>query len=332
MMDSWATMYKGTGAIANYRRNHFFAIGEAWQAGKGKLAPDEALARDGFASHYLTDSFAGGHVRTERLGAKDYWDAKVPQFYDNLVSVMADKITDFLRAKGSDVKATVEMPWIDTPIPSLDLFPDADHVPRGEVFDGARAKVRAVFEAKSKLTLGDVVALAVHGNDNKLGVLAHVDGKQKRLFGDGQILQGGKQTEHGKGTADAAISAVAKSVEDVRTAHQLGAAGQSFEAVVSQLIGDDKMFAPERLLPVVTQEDRADWINPELKWKFDSTDELLASPRMVAAIKGFLEEQSGELEKAGLKGDEQLAVEDLAKKMKGDPVPLLKEVINWNKK
>ena len=71
---------KPFGAIAQYHHDHLEAIGIAITAAH---TPDEsllgeALARDGFACHFLTDAFSGSHARTPRASIEEWWDKKVP--------------------------------------------------------------------------------------------------------------------------------------------------------------------------------------------------------------------------------------------------------------
>lgn len=331
---SFIKMWAGVGAISSYRINHVQALYEAWQAGTDKKPVGEALARDAFACHYLTDSFSGGHIRTPRLGAKQYWDAKAPMFYENLTGYMAEKITEHLVKAEADleVEMPIEMPFFDTPIRSPGSFwfyPDADHVPKDKVWSGARDKVRKVFESKSKISLGDVVAGAMHDFDNGTGVKAHVDGKQATLFGDGQILKDGRVNARGAETAGFAIEAVSLSVKDILRAYEMGEAGADLAQVTPSLFGADELFAAERLVPTLTADDRSDASNPELEWKFDSSEQLITNPRMRVALQVMLSEKANELTDAGFKGDEQAAIESLANAMKGDPTTLLRSVINW---
>jgi Domain of unknown function (DUF4157) len=310
----WVDIPAGIGAVGSYRLNHAHAITEATLAGANKQPLEDAMAQDAFACHYLTDSFASGHIRTPRLSAKEYWDAKVPMFYENLVGFMAQEITRYLRShKTADVYG-----WFD-----------ADTLTEEAVWGGAKDEVRAVFESKARLTFGDVVALAIHDWDNDTGVAAHVEGKQEHLVGDGKILEKGKLTSEGTQTVNLVARAVSLSVADVRKAYQLGGSGKDPSATITEIFGNDQMFNAERMIPTVTTEDRKDASNPELEWKFDSFEKLLENKRMVQALQVFLKGKASDLNEVDFTGDKKAALMELAAKMQGDPKTVLTQVINW---
>ena len=80
------------GASQAYRMNHVWAIKEAVESAQQKGSLDKALAVEAFGAHYLTDAFSAGHVRTPRVEAKAYWDAKVPMFVYNLTGYIAEAV------------------------------------------------------------------------------------------------------------------------------------------------------------------------------------------------------------------------------------------------
>jgi Domain of unknown function (DUF4157) len=310
----WIDLPAGVGAVGSYRLNHAHAITEAALAGANKQPLEDAMAQEAFACHYLTDSFASGHVRTPRISAKEYWDAKVPMFYENLVGFMAQEIARYLVAhETEDVYG-----WFD-----------ADTLGEEAVWGGAKDQVRDVFESKARITFGDFVALAIHDWDNGTGVAAHVEGKQEHLVGDGKILENGKLTAEGTQTATLVAKAVSLSVADIRKAYQLGSSGKDPSATISEIFGDDKMFSAERLVPMVTAEDRQDPSNPELQWKFDSFETLLADDRMIKALQVFLKNKASDLNEVNFTGDKKDALMQLGAKMQGDPKAVITEVINW---
>ena len=47
-----------------YRMNHVHAIKEAVDAARRRGSLDQAMATEAFGAHFLTDTFAGGHIRT----------------------------------------------------------------------------------------------------------------------------------------------------------------------------------------------------------------------------------------------------------------------------
>lgn len=310
----WVDLPAGVGAAGSYRLNHAHAITEAALAGANKQPLEDAMAQEAFACHYLTDSFSSGHVRTPRISAKEYWDAKVPMFYENLVGYMAQEIARYLRShKTEDVFG-----WLD-----------ADTLSEDRVWGGAKDEVRGVFDSKARITFGDFVALAIHDWDNDTGVAAHVEGKQEHLVGDGKVLDKGKLTAEGTQTANLVAKAVSLSVADVRKAYQLGGSGKDPSAAITEIFGNDQMFNAERMIPTVTAEDRQDASNPELEWKFDSYEKLLANERMLKALQLFLKEKAADLNEVDFTGDKKDALMQLGAKMQGDPKAVITEVINW---
>jgi hypothetical protein len=88
-------------AIAGYRSGHLTALTQALSAGerasKGEPSSIEsALASEAFAQHFLNDAFAGGHMRAPRIGALDYWNAKVPLFFHNFKLYLAEVLAKYI--------------------------------------------------------------------------------------------------------------------------------------------------------------------------------------------------------------------------------------------
>ena len=65
----------------------------AWGSSSGRPALlDEALLRDAFACHFLSDAFSASHANTPRASIKQHWNAKVPNFDKKLVRWLSKKI------------------------------------------------------------------------------------------------------------------------------------------------------------------------------------------------------------------------------------------------
>jgi hypothetical protein len=343
----WVHKWGGVGAAGGYRLNHLSALYEAASAGQKKGGSvDEAMAQDAFACHYLTDSFAAGHVRTARLSIKEYWDSKVPMFYENLVGFMAQEIANYLVDHEADVPVTIptskiEIPFVDIDwlpsVPDTTVYPDADHVPesRDTIWDFAEDEVRGIFEKKAKLAFGDLVSGALHDWDNSTGVKAHVGGKLVKLVGDGEVMERDKATgvnkvtDEGRDTFNAATTAVAASVAEVEKAFAYGKAGNDVNGLVPELLDGGKLFAAEKQMPTLTKDDLADADNPEMKWKFGTWEELLADARIGRALAVFLDDKASELDQLDFEGDKKKAIAELASTMRGDPGAVLGSVINW---
>ena len=235
-------------AIAAYRLHHVQAINEALAAGKAGAPIATAMAADAFGSHYLTDSFSGGHVRTERLSIVEYWNGRVPMFYYNFIGFMAEKVAEKLNDAGG------------YEIMSKDMLVTG---PPG--FDGALDIVRKKVGKKGKLQFGDIVALALHDYDNQHGVQAISEGRKVKLMGDGHAGQADEKF--------LAIRAVGMSVKDVEQAYALG---QSGAANADSLLGSDGLFAAERVIPTADPDPTANAANPGTNWRTATPRDLLA--------------------------------------------------------
>ena len=255
-------------AIAAYRLHHVQAINEALAAGKAGAPIATAMAADAFGSHYLTDSFSGGHVRTERLSIVEYWNGRVPMFYYNFIGFMAEKVAEKLNDAGG------------YEIMSKDMLVTG---PPG--FDGALDIVRKKVGKKGKLQFGDIVALALHDYDNQHGVQAISEGRKVKLMGDGHAGQADEKF--------LAIRAVGMSVKDVEQAYALG---QSGAANADSLLGSDGLFAAERVIPTADPDPTANAANPGTNWRTATPRDLLADGYFQRALFAFCQEKIEEVQ------------------------------------
>ncbi len=283
--------------VAGYHRNHFDAIKEAYRAGKQGGTVDAALAVEAFGGHYLTDAFASGHVRTERVAITDYWNAKVPHFIDASVEKMVFGMLDEAQKK-------LHVGPIGLPLPIPDMVKSMAKK------DEAEAKIRAKLTGK-EFGFGDLVSGALHDRDNANGVDVTIAGEDAVLYGDGHM-------DHR--TADHAAHALRVSRKDVMSAFAAGKAGESAKQMLRPLI-DDGLFAAERLMPQAKSSDEID--DPAKKaidWKRKTVDELFADSQFQDAIALFAREKVGEISTAGLEPEEAAAVERGVKEpMLADP-------------
>ena len=102
---------------------------------------------EAFGAHYLTDSFAGGHVETERLSISEHWNRRVPMFFENLIGYIAETL-----AKAFAATITIG---------DFQLRPDVAY------HFGARSTVEQALASKGSFHFGDVVSGAVHDVANK---------------------------------------------------------------------------------------------------------------------------------------------------------------------
>lgn len=305
-------------APEGYRINHIRALFEAFEAARatttgtaqanpgGGAVPTlaSAMATEAFACHFLTDSFAGGHVRTARQDLKTHWDPKAPMFSYNLVGLMSDLIAHDLVNRH--------------------VYGAAN---RRFLASQAKGTINEELGKKSTFTLGDVVGGALHHKDNHDGLRVKAGGKAVTLYGDDQL---------GRPEAAETVSigqrAVAYGVNEVRQAHTMGfvKSANAVDMIEGFMSSHGDLFAAETLVPDPTTVDTRQ--SPEARWHVDSIDALLQDPIFVAGATYFLNEQAEELEKiakelGGAQGD---AVEaSVVKELLADPVGLLRRAVHW---
>jgi Domain of unknown function (DUF4157) len=80
-----------------YIAMHQRAIGNAYsQAATGIIQGVSWQGWEGFAGHFLTDAFSGGHVRTPRHEIQAYWNGKYPRFTENLVDMICCYMASYI--------------------------------------------------------------------------------------------------------------------------------------------------------------------------------------------------------------------------------------------
>jgi hypothetical protein len=285
-----ATDGRPLGAIAQYHAAHLEAIEVARQGGElgDERFLGEALAMDGFACHFLTDAFSGSHARTPRASIKDYWDAKEPQFPDKLVKFLADEATVAIASDPSGAKQ-----WIGAALDQLTF--QSLHLVRG-------AAREQIAKDVPKVTFGDLVALIVHDWEGERDPLVDVAGQRIRLPGDDRLLP--VVAGHQKETSDAQLKAVLKSkkrtdperafagatlavrasVADVEAAFKLGRGGKKREQALAAVVGKDKLFASERLIPVLVPDAKLPEDDRVPRWNYESADKLLGDRKIRTAL------------------------------------------------
>jgi hypothetical protein len=202
--------------------SHFSAGGTAWQAYSlwhGKAIADalqagqtadqavwrRALTKEAFGDHFLTDMFAGGHVRTPRAEIRDWYDRYFPGTSEKFVSYLARYIFDRLDERQQLPPLLWWIGWVT----------------RSFMADQIRA---LGGEAVKSLSLGDMVSLALHNQDNKgLVVVSAVDAAGQAIpggytwtaVGDGH-LGGSALGAQTKAMATAGVIASLRDLERVR--------------------------------------------------------------------------------------------------------------------
>ena len=299
----------------NYRDNHEDAIREAVAAGSIHGPLNDALLYESFASHFLTDAFAAGHIRTERLNISDWWNPRVPMFWINLKLFIAEKMARHINDNTTIAgMLTIDQLW---------------------------HRVRETIEEKNlpTLTFGDLVSGAVHDYDNEHGVLT----QHGLLLGDGQVMdEHGALQAGGQHTAQSAIQAVQVSQRDIQRAYELGATGRTIDEVIAELMTRGQ-YAVEALWPQALSDNQQPQGQQEPNWRKDTVEALLGDEIMQASITLFAREKAATLEEALTFEDiNQLGITvvsaslqenafrtHLTNKLRSDPVKLLSEIISY---
>jgi hypothetical protein len=261
---------KGTANNAgSYRDNHILAIEAAVDAGTGVCGPlDQALLQEGFASHFLTDAFAAGHMRTPRASISDWWNPKVPMFWHNLKLWLAENIAIHMNENATVPSiATVNYLWHQAI----------------ETLEGVMAE-----KGMPDLTFGDAIGGALHDLDNLEGVEAQVGDDFVKLVGDGQVLdKQGRDLAQGAETLKRAAASVKVSLRDIHDAYDAAMNGQDAETVKQALMTPDGLFRAEQLWPAALPQN-----TPQPTWMVASVDELLKQARFRTALHHFAHEKA----------------------------------------
>ena len=254
-----------------YHKGHEKAINTAFTAGYNKTAGktqegvsvNDFMLEEGWASHFLQDCFASGHIMAPRQSAKTFWEGKYPMFWENFKWWMAQQVAQ----KISDASSVM----------SVDL---CFH---GMGVKGALETIQDMTEGKPETTLGDLVGLAVHDYFNKVGVNATADGKNVEIYGDGGL---------GKGdTKKIAVAAVKKSLQEVKDVYEAGKSAKSadeVEALKVKLKDAQNHYVAENSMPRVNIPDTGD--RSALVWEVGTVDDLLSNDKMKEALRLSVDE------------------------------------------
>ena len=198
-----------TNTWSTYKQYHKKALWAAYQAGLEELRRGKtniqiiesalgrfAMAKEAAAQHWLTDSFASGHLTTPVSSIKEYWNKKCPLFWDNLLNEMALDISNNMK---KDISALLQ------PFVSL-----------RDIFEKVRKEIRKATENLPQIiNIGSLLCKIFHDYDNFHGVKV----KDGILYGDGKI-----QNEDGIGWK-LAKNAIEKAQHELVCAFQDGLEG-----------------------------------------------------------------------------------------------------------
>jgi hypothetical protein len=338
------------GGSQGYRMNHVWAICEAVKAGKSGKSIGRAMALEAFGSHFLTDAFSAGHVRTERAGIKQYWDAKLPMFPYNMLHFIATRVAENLGTfqenplvtgtpvigGGTKVLSKRKGTLGKVARKARKSFP-TDATMRREL--GVLKEVRKLL-ADKKFTFGDVVSLALHDSDNEHGIQATIKGQDVFLLGDGKLdaktirIFGMPIPNTGNEQGRAfAVEAVKAGVADIERAYKLGQQGKNDKQAIAALMKKN-LFAPEAYLPKAKPDKDQSKESKTVFWKTASAADLLADEDFGTAVSSFMTGQYTTLAKvaSSLPKEQQTAFEkgvlaDLREPNKH--IPLLRKIVDY---
>lgn len=296
------------GAIEAYRVYHLRALHKAYLAGTTGGALDEALAEEAFGDHFLTDSFAAGHVRTERASVTAYWNAKHPMFFYNFRGYLSEFVSRHISDNATSFG-----------VGAARLSVRADTLNRLKV----RESVAATLAALPPLGLGDFVAGAMHDHDNLHGVDVTVGGQSVTLKGDGSL--DAKTKSH-------AVGAVQAGIRELHTFYALGKQGADPTQAVTQIVGSSGLFAGEALIPRETHHLVNSGSNSaKIDWRQDSFAQLLSEPAFQAAVSTFGKDKSSEFRTAAAAQGRaaKVALTAFADQLEKQSVSTIWEIVNW---
>jgi hypothetical protein len=176
----------GGTALQTYMDWHSKAMTDAFMSGESgntKLLR-EAVSKEAFALHFLTDAFSAGHVRTPRADLRAWYGKNFPGSSAKFIEYMARFMFNNLDQRGLMPPLAWWLGWLT----------------REEI--GSRVRTLG-GEAVASFSLGDIVSLAIHDMDNRgLNVVSELDQNGHRVIGgfkwtavgDGHLNTIGKAT------------------------------------------------------------------------------------------------------------------------------------------
>lgn len=178
--------FQGGTAYQTYMKWHSDALRDAFISGESgdvkKLK--EAVSKEAFGLHFLTDAFSAGHVRTPRAELRAWYGKEFPGSSAKFINYMARFMYNNLDKRGLIPPLAWWLGWLT----------------RNEI----ASRVRTLGgEAVASFSLGDIVSLALHDMDNRgLKVVSELDPNGNRVkggfkwtaFGDGHLNTVGRPT------------------------------------------------------------------------------------------------------------------------------------------
>ena len=235
----------------NYRSYHERALRLAYQAGRTGGSTAAAVAAEAFGGHFLTDAVSSGHLRTPRLDIIEHWEKRDTGFVNRFKGYMMTQVSEWILSNTKLGKG---------------LGP-------GMIYTVVADGIDKALAGRPSLTLGILVALAVHDYDNKRGLSVLTNSKPAVVYGDRYLEKGD--------TERIAISAVRAGLKEVHEAYSLGSSVKTFDKVKARLLGGGTQYKPEKIIPRLNPA-KGDQDMPI--WKVETFDDLLADTNMRNAL------------------------------------------------
>lgn len=238
---------KAIGSIDTYRALHLRALRAASQAGDASAGPLRAL--EAAAQHFLTDSFAAGHIRTPTGAIREYWGARYPLFFHNLLQKIALDTAIAMNDQPSPLTWLVTVKYFYSSIWST---------------------VEQMAGSLPEVNLGDLFNVVFHDRDNDQGV----------QVGPGEMLVGERDVENpdpsNRSNCWARVAVQAGRAE-LAAAAQLGAkaAQMTDRELLAAVRGTGK--APEDYVPQPAVD------VPAQNWKAAALEDLWNKPALGTA-------------------------------------------------
>ncbi len=208
----------GGTAWATYFKWHSIALVNALDAGieSSEKHWREALSREAFALHFLTDSFSSGHVRTPRREMEEWYTQKFPDAVNRFVNRFASFMYAELKKRNAELRVSGAIPVVQ-------------YLPK---YFTERNSRNDLGRQMKKFSLDDPIALALHDIDNEQGlpVISAVDpsgrpvkgGYRWTAFGDGKLGEPDPRSKRPE-TRNMLVSAVKASMNDLSLVRAAGA-------------------------------------------------------------------------------------------------------------
>ncbi|HEY9670735.1 MAG TPA: DUF4157 domain-containing protein [Waterburya sp.] len=237
-----------------YITAHADAIAAAYAHGRsGIITGPDWQAREGFADHFLTDAFSGGHIRTPRGQIQSHWNGLYPNFSDNMVRMISCYMASYINDRDN-----------------IGYIATVNQLAEG-IAPILRARAGNVLSAFS---IGDLISKVMHDADNAgldvvspRGPAGTTTGSpfHWRAVGDEFLFRNTASLDPAtqqaqQQTQQMVIEAVRLSYEEVRQAYAAGASGSSS---LTALINPSNF----RALALIPSENTASTTNPTYNWR-----------------------------------------------------------------